>query len=94
MRVRAWHALEDKALVLHWINYRQVEDSVIEIPIPIGPLQVELALPAAAEVERVEWRYPEMKAPFELEFRLEGNSLHFSIPRLIVYGMSVIRLRD
>ncbi len=94
VRVRAWLTLEDKALVLHWINYRQVEDSVIEIPIPIGPLQVELALPAAAEVERVEWRYPEMKAPFELEFRLEGNSLHFSIPRLIVYGMSVIRLRD
>ena len=94
VRVRAWQALEGKALVLHWINYRQDEDAVIEIPIPIGPIEVDLDLPASAQVDRIEWRYPEMKEPGELEFRIEGDCLHFSIPRLIVYGMSVIHLRD
>jgi len=41
-------------------------------------------------VDRVEWIYPEMKSSLELYHEVIGNRVYFDIPRLIVYGISVI----
>jgi len=94
VRVRAWRPARERALVLHWINYLQDEKAAIEIPLPVGPLQVACRLPAGVLAERLEWRYPEMAAPEVLEHTAEAAVVRFSIPRLIVYGMSVLWLRE
>ena len=93
VRVRAWRPQTMDALVIHWINYQQDEEAAIEIPIPIGPLQVECEVPDGFQVEQVEWHYPEMREPLVLEHQTEEANVSFAIPRLIVYGMSVLCLR-
>jgi hypothetical protein len=94
VRVRAWHPESETALVLHWVNYCQDEDSAIEVPHPTGPLQVECRIPDSCEVEGVEWLYPEMANPVSLDFTKQGNAVSFAIPSLVVYGLSVLRLRE
>jgi hypothetical protein len=94
VRVRAWRPEAEQALVLHWVNYRQVEDSVIEVPCPTGPIQVGCPLPAGSVVTRVHWRFPEGPDTTTLPHRMDGDIVHFTVPRLIVYGLAVIHLRQ
>ena len=64
-----------------------------EVPWPEGPIAVQCAVPAGQTVEAVDWLYPEMGEPLSLDFfELEGR-VEFTIPQLIVYGMSVLRLK-
>ena len=63
-----------------------------KIPLPVGPLQAECEVPEGYRVERVEWRYPEMREPVELEHEERGSTVRFTIPTLIVHGMSVLHL--
>ena len=93
VRVHAWRPEQIDALVLHWINYRQDEDSVVEIPLPTGPIQVDCAVPDGRSIDRVEWLYPEMRAAVELEYSAGQGRVRFEIPTLIVYGMGVLYLR-
>lgn len=93
VRVRAWLPAEEPALVLHWVNYRQDEDAEVEVPWPVGPLAVRCALPAGRAVERVEWLYPEMGDVVTLPHTEREERIEFTIPQLIVYGMSAIYLR-
>ena len=90
VRVRAWLPQGEQALVIHWINYRQDEDAAIEVPLPVDPFQVQCALPAGRCAERVEWRYPEMRQPIDLEHAVVGGQIRFTVPRLIAYGMSIV----
>jgi len=94
VRVSAWRPSQCEALVLHWVNYRQDEESSIEVPSPVGPLRVECAVPSGCEVERVEWLYPEMRQPAVLEHTTDGDRIRFTIPSLIVYGLSVLHLKS
>ena len=94
VRVRAWRPSQVEALVLHWVNYRQDEESAIEVPSPVGPLQVTCAVPDGYDVARVEWLYPEMRQPTILEHTRDGDRIHFTIPSLIVYGLSVLCLKS
>ena len=93
VRARAWRAEETAAMPVHWINSRQDEEAAIETPIPMGPIRADLLLPADTEVDRVEWIYPEMKEPLALAHEVVDGRVSFEIPRLILYGISVIRLR-
>ena len=93
VRVRAWRAEETAAIPVHWINYRQDEDAAMEPPIPMGPIRVDLLLPDDTRVDRVEWIYPEMKEPLALAHNVVDGRITFEIPRLIVYGISVVRLK-
>ena len=93
VRVHAWRPEQVDALVLHWINYRQDEDSAVEIPLPTGLIQVDCAVPAGRSIDRVEWLYPEMRAAVELEYSAGQGRVRFEIPTLIVYGMGVLYLR-
>ncbi len=93
VRARVWRAQQTAALPVHWINYRQDEDAAIETPIPMGPIRADLLLPADTEVDCVEWIYPEMKEPLALVHEVVDGRVSFEIPRLIVYGISVIRLK-
>ena len=93
VRVRAWRPTTVDALVVHWINYRQDESAAIEIPLPLGPIQASCRLPDGFQLERVGWHYPEMREPLELEYTVNDGQVQFSIPRLIVYGMSILYLR-
>ena len=81
VRVRAWRPQEVDAVVVHWINYRQDEEAVVEIPLPAGPLRAECAVPEGYRVERVEWRYPEMREPVLLAHESSGPQVRFAIPR-------------
>ena len=92
VRVRAWRPREADAVVIHWINYRQDEDAAVEVPMPVGPIQAECEVPDGFRVERVEWRYPEMREPEVLAHQERDSRVHFTIPRLIVHGMSVLHL--
>ncbi len=92
VRVRAWKPSQVEALVLHWVNYRQDENSDIEVPEPVGPLEVECAVPAGFRVERVEWLYPEKREGLDLPHEIRSGRVHFTIPALIVYGLSVVHL--
>jgi len=60
------------------------------VPCPVGPIRVECQVPAG--VERVEWLYPEMRAPHVLPHETASGRIRFTIPRLILYGMSVVYL--
>ena len=94
MRVRAWRPETVSALVVHWINYLQDEEAAIEVPIPIGPVRATCRVPDGVVVDRIEWLYPEMRGPVALDYELGGGQVGFEIPRLIVYGMSVLHLRE
>ena len=60
---------------------------------PLGPLQVECGVPEGYVVEQVEWLYPEMKTPGLLDHESVGSRIRFTIPTLIVYGLSVLHLK-
>ena len=93
VRVRAWRPETAEALVVHWINYLQVEEVTVETPIPVGAIEAECGVPDGFTVDRVEWHYPEMKEPVTLEHEMTDSRVAFAIPNLIVYGMSIIHLR-
>ena len=93
VRVRAWRPVSCEAVVLHWVNYQQDEASDIEVPRPVGPVWVDCKTPPGYEVDRVEWRYPEMSETTVLSHTISGSQVQFTIPHLIVYGLSVIYLR-
>jgi hypothetical protein len=93
VRTRVWRAQNIAAIPMHWINYRQDEAAAIEIPIPVGPIQAQMRLPADARVDHVEWCYPEMQQAVRLAHDVVDGHILFSIPRLIVHGMSVIHLQ-
>jgi len=93
VRVRAWWLTQREALVLHWVNYRQDEDTGIEVPFPVGPLEVECAVPPGYEVEKIEWLYPEMRQAAVLPHENNNSHIRFTIPTLIVYGLSVLYLK-
>jgi hypothetical protein len=59
----------------------------------MGPIRADLLLAADATVDRVEWVYPEMKEPLLLDHKVAQGRVSFEIPRLIVYGISVIHLK-
>ena len=90
VRARAWRAEDTAAIPVHWINYCQDVAPAIETPMPMGPIRVDLLLPDDAKVGCVEWRYPEMRKPLELDCEVADGRVSFEIPRLIVYGISVI----
>ena len=92
VRVRAWRPRAVDAVVIHWINYRQDEEAAIEVPLPVGPIMAECEVPEDFRVERVEWRHPEMREPVVLEHEESGSTVRFTIPTLIVHGMSVLHL--
>ena len=93
VRVRAWRPEGHEALVLHWVNYRQDEDADIEVPQPTGAVQVKCQIPDGYEVQKVEWLYPEKGDSVTLHHETVGEQIHFTIPSVIVYGLSVLHLR-
>ena len=93
VRVRAWVPEGNDVLVLHWVNYRQDEESDIETPQPTGSIQVECKVPEGYVVHKVEWLYPEKADPVTLHHEMLRERIHFTIPSVIVYGLSVLHLR-
>ena len=93
VRVRAWLPEAHEALVLHWVNYRQDEETDIETPQPTGPIQVECKVPEGYIVPEVEWFYPEKGDSVTLHHETLGERICFTIPSVIVYGLSVLRLQ-
>ena len=93
VRVRAWLPEAHEALVLHWVNYRQDEETDIETPQPTGPVEVKCEVPEGYVVQKVEWLYPETGDSVTLHHETVGKRIHFTIPSVIVYGLSVLRLQ-
>ena len=93
VRVRAWAPEGHTALVLHWVNYKQDEETDIETPQPVGPVRVDCKVPGGYVVQKVEWIYPEKQGSVVLPHETVGGRIHFTIPSVIVYGLSVLYLR-
>ena len=93
VRVRAWTPEGHEALVLHWVNYRQDEEADIETPQPVGPVRVACRAPEGYMVQKVEWIYPEKQDTVILPHEADGQQIRFTVPTVIVYGLSVLRLR-
>ena len=93
VRVRAWIPEGQEALVLHWVNYQQDEEADIETPQPVGPVRVACRVPAGYTVQKVEWIYPEKQDTVILPHETAGAHIRFTVPTVIVYGLSVLRLR-
>ena len=93
VRVRAWTPKGHEALTLHWVNYQQDEDTDIETPQPVGPVQVDCKVPEGYTVQKVAWLYPEKGEPVILSHETRGERIHFTIPGVIVYGLSVLYLQ-
>tara|TARA_B100001123_G_scaffold445580_1_gene597540 strand:+ start:5371 stop:7461 length:2091 start_codon:yes stop_codon:yes gene_type:complete len=93
VRVRPWLSDDRSKLIVHWINYLQDEDACVEVPIPTGPITVKCLPPSEAGIERVEWIYPEMKEPTDLVHSTQESATRFTIPNLIVYGISILHLK-
>jgi hypothetical protein len=94
VRTRAWRSADGHRIILHWVNYRRVENLDDEVPIPSDPIHVELRLPAAAPADRVVWHDPEMDADRDLDFERDGCEIRFNVPALTVYGLAVVHLRE
>ncbi|MBT5872888.1 MAG: hypothetical protein HOH43_05665, partial [Candidatus Latescibacteria bacterium] len=91
VRMRAWRtSLENETIVFHWVNYRQDEKSDCEVPIPVEPFDVTVAIPSSYELEYVEWCYPEMGASVRLSVDVRDGRATFRVPGLVVYGLSVL----
>ena len=93
VRARAWLPEGHEALTLHWVNYRQDEEADIETPQPVGPVQVDCKVPVGYAVQKVEWLYPEKGDPVILHHETLGERIRFTIPSVIVYGLSVLHLQ-
>ena len=93
VRARAWLPEGHEALTLHWVNYRQDEEADIETPQPVGPVQVDCKVPVGYAVQRVEWLYPEKGDSVILHHETLGERIRFTIPSVIVYGLSVLHLQ-
>ncbi len=93
VRVRAWLPKGHEALVLHWVNYRQDEGANIETPQPVGRVEVECKVPAGYLVQKVEWLYPEQRDSVVLHHETLGARIRFTLPSVIVYGLSVLHLQ-
>ncbi len=93
VRVRAWLPEGHEALVLHWVNYQQDEEADIETPQPTGPIQVTCQVPAGYRVHKVEWLYPEKAESVSLHHEMAGTRIRFTVPSVIVYGLSVLQLQ-
>ena len=93
VRARAWLPEGHEALTLHWVNYRQDEEADIETPQPVGPVQVDCKVPVGYAVQKVEWLYPEKGDSVILHHETLGERIRFTIPNVIVYGLSVLHLQ-
>ena len=93
VRARAWLPEGHEALTLHWVNYRQDEEADIETPQPVGPVQVDCKVPVGYVVQKVEWLYPEKGDSVILHHETLGERIRFTIPNVIVYGLSVLHLQ-
>ncbi|MBQ38674.1 MAG: hypothetical protein CME04_19985 [Gemmatimonadaceae bacterium] len=95
VRVRAWRTADDRRICVHWINYRQVENLDDEVPLEQGPFQATLRLPTGARVERLQWLDPEdVEGPDDLDFQQDGSEVRFTVYQLIVYGITVVHLKE
>jgi len=94
IRMRAWRPSQSNAIVLHWVNYHQNEDSEIEVPIPSGSFQVDVKLQQGQSIDRIDWLYPEMPSPGILAYELHEGFARIQTPGVIVYGLSVIHLKS
>ena len=70
--------------VLHWINYR--------LGAPVEPAAVTVAVPRDRKVTAIELLSPDRKTAEPLPFTLEGGRVRFTLPRLEVYNVAILKL--
>ena len=84
VRMREWLPKQVPAVVLHWVNYRQMKETAIETPLPTGPMQVDCRVPEGRCVDRVERLFPEAAETLALEHEEQDGRILFTLPSLIV----------
>ncbi len=55
----------------------------------MGPLEAACPVPGGFQIARVKWHSTEMKEAVTVEHEASESSVSFTIPRLIVYGLSI-----
>lgn len=87
---------------LHFVNYDRVEPkdprtaprgTAGEMPIAVGGIEVDLALPPGKRASGVEFLMPEDAEPRRLKAETVAGRLKFTVPEFLVYGVARIRFR-
>ena len=98
VRVNGW--AQPGRILLHLVNYNRVEDKdkgpVDEKPIAVEDIAINLFLPFATKVTRVDFISPDVKEEAEnsteinLEFVQHNNRVKCQVPWLLIYGIVVV----
>ena len=91
VRVSGWRQRDPQRIVVHWVNYNRDEGASVEVPIPTSEMEVALRVPEGVRAASVEWIYPEADDPRNLSYQQGEDGVRFQLPRIIVYGITVLR---
>ena len=100
--VRVSAFVQPGRMLLHLVNYNRDESEdgspSKERPLPVEDISVDLRLPSQAQVEAVDFVSPDEDAQsggegveLNIAFTQSGTRVGFRIPRMLVYGVAVVR---
>ena len=83
---------KDKRVLVHYVNFaRDGKVTDKEAPIAAAPVNSALVLPAGFKVKSVTFRTPEATAAQKVPFKQTGQTVQFTAPGFLVYGLIVIQ---
>ena len=97
VRVSANRPAKGDALHLHFVNYNRTEPTKPksagrgihdEKPIAINGIQCAIPLPQGAKLKAARFFTPEEESAVELQGKIRGNKVHFTLPEFLVYGVA------
>ena len=92
--VRVTAFSQPERMVLHLVNYNRDETDGSgpenEKPIPVTDIDVNLKLPAEAEVNSVTLISPDNPQRYALDWRQTGNRVAFRVPSVLVYSVVIV----
>ena len=104
IRVSATKPREHSEVTIHFINYNRQEPPpqadgspspgsgiVDERPIATKAIKADLVLPPGAQVRAVEVISPEKPEPQRTAFKQTADSVHFTMPSFLVYGVARVK---
>ena len=80
VRMHAWLPTQVSALVLHWVNYRQMEETPVETRLPSGRIRVDCRVTDERGVNRAKWLFSEAVEGTALKNEEGNDSTHFVLP--------------
>ncbi|MBI2803482.1 MAG: hypothetical protein HYX68_00680 [Planctomycetes bacterium] len=96
VEVQAYRQEAKKRTILHLVNYNHKEKaagksvSEREAPIMAKPVEVRLRVPADTRIRQIRFLSPDANGETRLPFRRIGNTVVFTTPAFLVYGVCAV----